>query len=97
MMAASELNTLQYDSELCIGCGMCSIVCPHAVFAQNNHVARLVYPDACMECGACSRNCPVEAIEVRAGVGCAAAILSGFFSGKEGCCDCSGEPDKPCC
>ena len=30
-----------------------------------------------MECGACALNCPQEAIEVNAGVGCAAAIIIG--------------------
>ncbi|MFQ6038100.1 MAG: 4Fe-4S binding protein, partial [Candidatus Aminicenantales bacterium] len=28
-----------------------------------------------MECGACARNCPSGAISVRAGVGCAYALL----------------------
>jgi len=88
-MGASELNTLQYDPKLCIGCGMCSIVCPHAVFAQNDHVAQLVYPDACMECGACQRNCPTGAIAVDSGVGCAAAMMRDALTGrKEATCEC---------
>jgi Fe-S-cluster-containing hydrogenase component 2 len=37
--------------------------------------ARVTGRDRCMECGACSRNCPFGAIEVRAGVGCAYAIM----------------------
>jgi Fe-S-cluster-containing hydrogenase component 2 len=28
-----EAITLDYDSELCIGCGSCLTVCPHQVFA----------------------------------------------------------------
>jgi hypothetical protein len=39
-----------------------------------------------MECGACAMNCPFEAIEVEEGVGCAAAIIIGFFTGKEPSC-----------
>jgi NAD-dependent dihydropyrimidine dehydrogenase PreA subunit len=83
MISASELNTLQYDPELCIGCGMCSMVCPHAVFALNGYVARIVYPEACMECGACQINCPTEAITVDSGVGCAAAMIHAALTRKQ--------------
>lgn len=85
--------TLQFDSDKCNACGMCTKVCPHAVFARQN--ARVVLADrgACMECGACAKNCPQGAIQVRAGVGCAAALLSGFLAGTEptcGTCDSAG-------
>ncbi len=45
-----------------------------------------------MECGACARNCPVDAIRVRAGVGCATAVIYGLLTGKESC-DCG----EQCC
>ncbi|MBU0702722.1 MAG: ferredoxin family protein [Chloroflexi bacterium] len=83
MIDASPLNTLQYDPELCIGCEMCVVVCPHAVFAMNGRVARLADPDSCMECGACQLNCPVGAIVVDSGVGCAAAMISAALRGKK--------------
>jgi len=83
MIRASELNTLQYDPELCIGCEMCVIVCPHAVFAMNSRVAQLVRPEACMECGACQLNCPTGAITVESGVGCAAAMIRAALTGKK--------------
>ena len=83
MISVSELNTLQYDPELCIGCRMCSIVCPHAVFALNGHVAQVVRPDACMECGACQINCPTQAIMVDSGVGCAGAMIHAALTGKK--------------
>ena len=35
MKNAYVANTLQYDAALCIGCRMCSIVCPHGVFTMN--------------------------------------------------------------
>jgi hypothetical protein len=41
-----------------------------------------------MECGACALNCAAGAIEVHAGVGCAAAIIKGWITGGEPNCDC---------
>ena len=83
MSSASIINTLQYDPALCTGCDMCSIVCPHAVFAMNSRVAQLVRPEACMECGACQLNCPTGAITVDSGVGCAAAMISAALRGQK--------------
>ena len=83
MFSVSMVNTLQYDPDRCIGCGMCSVVCPHGVFASNGNVAQLVRPEACMECGACQLNCPTGAIVVESGVGCAAAMIFAALTGKE--------------
>jgi len=93
-----DVVTLELDSEKCIGCGLCSTVCPHAVFEIVENKARIVDKDACMECGACARNCPVFAISVRAGVGCASGILAGALRGTEPNCgdDCCGT-NKGCC
>jgi len=88
--------TLRLDVEKCSGCGLCATVCPHGVFEVNGR-ARISDRDACMECGACARNCPEAAIAVRAGVGCAAAILSGKLSGTEPSCDCSKNAKGACC
>jgi NAD-dependent dihydropyrimidine dehydrogenase PreA subunit len=83
MAGPSVKNTLRYDPELCIGCEMCVIVCPHAVFAMNSRVAQLVDAEACMECGACQLNCPPGAIAVDSGVGCAAAMIGAALTGKK--------------
>ena len=96
MIRASTLNTLQYDPGLCIGCEMCSIVCPHAVFVMNSRVARLVRPEACMECGACEFNCPTGAIVVDSGVGCAAAMIRAALLGKTEA-SCGPETGASCC
>jgi len=56
--------------------------------------AKIVEKDLCMECGACALNCQSNAIKVSAGVGCAAAIIMGWFTGKEPACDCS---ESSCC
>ncbi len=90
MTVLEAVNTLQLDQALCIGCGMCVEVCPHAVFALAGRKAKLVRYEACMECGACARNCPVDAIQVDAGVGCAAAMIRAALTGGEPTC---GESD----
>ncbi len=86
----SGVATLQLDSSLCNGCGICAVVCPHGVFAKESRQARILDRDACMECGACQINCPEGAIEVKSGVGCVTAIIRGALSGTEPDCDCCG-------
>ena len=81
--------TLELDEDKCIGCGLCTEVCPHAVLVLEERKAIIVDRDACMECGACARNCPVEAIQVQSGVGCAYGVINGILRGTEPSCDCS--------
>lgn len=96
MVSASVRNTLRYDAGLCISCGMCSIVCPHAVFVPSENAAKLARPGACMECGACQRNCPTGAISVDSGVGCAAAMIRAALTGRKEA-TCGDQVDPPCC
>lgn len=77
------VSTLQLDEDKCMGCGMCTMVCPHTVFAKSNGKARIVDFDGCMECGACATNCPVEAIQVNPGVGCASYIIQKWMKGTK--------------
>ncbi len=88
--------TLKLDAGLCTGCGLCSIVCPHAVFEIVKGKARITDIDDCMECGACARNCKFGAISVKSGVGCAAGIINGILNNTEPSCDCS-KPKEKCC
>ncbi len=92
--------TLQLDEEKCTGCGMCLLVCPHAVLGMNDGHARIENRDACMECGACAQNCPTEAVTVQHGVGCAAAVINTALGRDPSSCCCVIEPkeaegDKP--
>ena len=64
-----DVSTLVLDRDKCIGCGLCTEVCPHAVFEMDQKKAHIVDFNACMECGACVNNCPGEAISVNPGVG----------------------------
>ena len=92
-----NVTTLEFDSMKCVGCGRCTEVCPHGVFDTNEKKAFIADRDACMECGACALNCPAEALSVSAGVGCAAAIIMSWFTGKEPACGCSDDGGNACC
>jgi NAD-dependent dihydropyrimidine dehydrogenase PreA subunit len=104
MIYLKNVVTLQLEKENCSGCGMCMVVCPHAVFNMNNGKAQIENRDACMECGACALNCPTRALTVQTGVGCAAAVINSTL-GREGACCCvietKNEPvkdqSKSCC
>jgi ferredoxin len=95
-----DVVTLALDREKCNGCRMCETVCPHGVIQLSQKKASIQNRDACMECGACAKNCRAGAIMVESGVGCANAVISGYFSGGEPVCGCSGEPGQTkssCC
>jgi NAD-dependent dihydropyrimidine dehydrogenase PreA subunit len=92
----SDVVTLKLTVEKCTGCTMCTVVCPHAVFAMNGKKAQIVNRDICMECGACALNCPAKAIYVKSGVGCAAGIIYGILNNTEPTCSCSGN-SSACC
>ncbi|MCL6591118.1 MAG: 4Fe-4S binding protein [Firmicutes bacterium] len=92
-----NVATLNLDEAKCAGCGMCLEVCPHQVFKMESAKAQILDRDNCMECGACARNCPSEAISVRAGVGCAAAIVMSKIRGSAPCCGESSNGEGSCC
>ena len=97
MISVYATNTLRLDPSLCNGCNICSMVCPHAVFARDNGRVRLESPESCMECGACQLNCPTGALQVDSGVGCAAALMYAAITGrKEASCGGDSEPTCGC-
>jgi ferredoxin len=76
------VSTLAVDAGVCVGCGMCTAVCPHGVLALRDGKVAVVDRNGCMECGACAINCPAAAITVTPGVGCAAYIIQTWIKGK---------------
>ena len=89
-----DVVTLQLFEDKCVGCKMCTVVCPHGVFSMNNGHARVENRDACMECGACAQNCPAEAIWVKSGVGCATAVINTALGRDGSSCCCVIEPGE---
>ncbi|MDW7772132.1 MAG: mercury methylation ferredoxin HgcB [Desulfobulbaceae bacterium] len=73
---------LRFNEDACIGCGNCTVVCPHRVFELRGKKAMIADYNGCMECGACATNCPVEAIYVNPdeGCGCATYIINSWLS-----------------
>jgi NAD-dependent dihydropyrimidine dehydrogenase PreA subunit len=95
-----NVSSLKLDEKKCVGCGMCMTVCPHAVFRMNERHVIINNLDACMECGACANNCPTEAIAVKNGVGCAAAVINSFWGRTDSSCCCVIDPQEKkstCC
>jgi ferredoxin len=77
---------LRLDTDTCIGCGNCALVCPHRIFVLKEGKAEIIDRGACMECGACATNCPVGAIYVNPddGCGCAAYIINSWIAKVRG-------------
>jgi len=96
MIYLKNISTLQVFPEKCTGCGMCMEVCPHAVFRLVDRRVTIVDKDRCMECGACEKNCDYGAISVKAGVGCATAVIKGMINGTDPNCGCDGSSGSCC-
>ncbi len=94
MVYLAKTPTLRVDEDLCTGCGVCIEVCPRQALELAAKKAVIVDLDRCIECGACQLNCRYDAISVRVGVGCAAALISSMKAGGDPACgadcDCAG-------
>ena len=102
LLYLKNVVTLRLDPAKCVGCGMCLDVCPRAVFARSDGKVAIAFRDACIECGACQQNCAAGALSVRAGVGCAHAIINAALGRTSADCCCivetreSDNPPAPC-
>ena len=83
-----NVATLSLDADACVGCGMCTEVCPHGVLMMEGRKVIAADLDGCMECGACANNCPAGALRVTPGVGCAAYIIQSWIKGKNAAACC---------
>ena len=95
LLYLKNVVTLKLDPAKCVDCKMCLDVCPRSVFIRNNGKVAIANLDACIECGACQQNCSVEALSVRAGVGCAQAIINAALGRTSADCCCIVEPREP--
>ncbi len=93
MQYLRSVSTLKLIEEKCTACGRCVEVCPHGVLEMRGRAVTIRDIDSCMECGACMKNCEFGALTVRAGVGCAAAIIFGALNKSDPSCGCGG-PDE---
>lgn len=57
----------EIDFKKCIGCGLCSRICPEGIIKMVNKNGKLtpkVDYNFCKGCGLCSEECPVKAIKM---------------------------------
>ena len=89
-----DVVTLAHNLEMCNGCGACLSDCPRRELQRSNGKIQVAQRDACIECGACQRNCPQGAVTVRAGVGCASALINQMLGRKKACCVVDNGPGE---
>lgn len=55
------------DAELCIGCALCTELCPSVFEMGEDDIAHVINPEGCKTAGCCeeaAEECPVEAITI---------------------------------
>ena len=61
-----EAITSMVDIDKCVGCGLCTKVCPYNAITVDKETKKAVVVEAaCAGCGTCGAECPFGAIEMR--------------------------------
>lgn len=56
-------HQVEIDTSKCIGCGMCTRVCPaHSIEIKDKKAVTLL--DDCLMCGQCTAVCPMRAVSI---------------------------------
>ena len=55
---------IKIDKDLCVGCGLCTEICPMDVLTMEDDQAVINYFEDCISCFTCELACPSEAIYV---------------------------------
>lgn len=58
----SKLVTYEIDSDKCVGCTLCSRVCPNDAIEGEVKKTHLIIQEKCIKCGACMAKCKFGAI-----------------------------------
>lgn len=56
------------DAETCIGCALCTEICPKVFEMGDDDLAHVISAEACSDAGCCEEaveECPVEAITIK--------------------------------
>ncbi|MBD3162748.1 MAG: 4Fe-4S dicluster domain-containing protein [Candidatus Eisenbacteria bacterium] len=59
-----RVHSIEIDSEKCIGCVACSVVCPTEAIRVRSGLARVSH-DLCIDCGGCIAACRYDAVRAR--------------------------------
>jgi heterodisulfide reductase subunit A len=54
----------EVDDKLCIGCGVCTKLCPYNAISKNEEELAVVNKLMCKGCGVCGASCPESAIKI---------------------------------
>jgi len=58
-------NSVSYNEEECVDCGLCISLCMKQVFSFDDTWKLVVTPERCVLCGRCAEFCPQRALIVR--------------------------------